>query len=370
MLHPLLSVPGDADTARRGRTLIILALLLFAINLLRLPLTLLLQASLPPALLAALIGALGTLGPIWLARCGHVDAAGWLLIATVSVAVSSSPIMQQRLPPSSFFLVLPVMLAGVCLRPRAVSLAAALVLGCLGVIGYVAGIGPGHSSLNSLVVLALLIITTGAIAAVGATVASNTFALVGEARRAAEEAQSRVEELNAGLAEQVAAQTAELREALVEVEARAAESQALLDKVAAQREIIREMSTPVLPVRDGTLVMPLVGDLDERRLQDIQTQALCAVEQFNARTLLLDVTGVAVVDTYVAKGLVQTMHASRLLGAEPVLVGVRPEVAQTLVTLGVDLSDVRVAADLAGGLAMHDRSVASLRRSPAAAVRA
>jgi rsbT co-antagonist protein RsbR len=148
----------------------------------------------------------------------------------------------------------------------------------------------------------------------------------------------------------VQARTAELRAAFMEAEARANEQQALLDKLAAQRAVIREMSVPVLPVSARTLVMPLVGDLDGERMVTIQTEALAAIERSHADTLLIDLTGVALVDTHVAQGLIQTIQAARLLGASPVLIGIRPEVAQAMVSLGIDLSDVRTAASLASAL--------------------
>lgn len=125
---------------------------------------------------------------------------------------------------------------------------------------------------------------------------------------------------------------------------------AQLQIVAEQREVIREMSVPVLPVDRATLVMPLIGALDTARLNEIQQRALEAIEQSSARRLLLDVTGVPIIDTQVAQGLLRTVHAGRLLGAAIVLIGVRPEVAQTLVSLGLELSQVQVARDLQSAL--------------------
>ncbi|NTU78353.1 MAG: HAMP domain-containing protein [Chloroflexales bacterium] len=113
-----------------------------------------------------------------------------------------------------------------------------------------------------------------------------------------------------------------------------------------QREAIRELSVPVLPITDQTLVMPLIGALDTRRLNDLQHEALTALEQSRARQLVLDVTGVPVVDTQVAQGLIRVVHAARLLGAEVTLVGIRPEVAQTIVGLGLDLREVHTESTL------------------------
>jgi rsbT co-antagonist protein RsbR len=92
--------------------------------------------------------------------------------------------------------------------------------------------------------------------------------------------------------------------------------------------------------------MPLIGALDAARLQEMQSQALRAIEQTRADTLLLDITGIPVVDTQVAQGVLSVVRATRLMGADAILVGIRPEVAQTIVSLGLDLRGVRTYADL------------------------
>jgi rsbT co-antagonist protein RsbR len=101
-----------------------------------------------------------------------------------------------------------------------------------------------------------------------------------------------------------------------------------------------------LPISRHTLVMPLVGELDSVRLQLVQEQALLALEKTAARSLVLDITGVPVVDTTIAQGLLQVVQAARLLGAEVMLVGIRPEVAQSIVGLGIDLQYTRTSSDL------------------------
>jgi rsbT co-antagonist protein RsbR len=111
------------------------------------------------------------------------------------------------------------------------------------------------------------------------------------------------------------------------------------------------MSLPVIPVTASTLVMPLVGALDSSRLQHLQDQSLNSLERTSARNLVLDVTGVPVVDSQVAHGLIAVVMSARLLGAEVMLVGVRPEVAQTIVGLGLELRDIRIFSDLQSALA-------------------
>lgn len=118
-----------------------------------------------------------------------------------------------------------------------------------------------------------------------------------------------------------------------------------------QRATISEMSVPILPLTDTALIMPPVGALDGARLAQVCERALHAIEQASARHLILDITGVPVVDTAVAQGLVQVVQAARLLGCKVTLVGIRPEVAQAIVGLGLDLSAVETQSTLQSGIA-------------------
>jgi anti-anti-sigma factor len=139
-------------------------------------------------------------------------------------------------------------------------------------------------------------------------------------------------------------QAAALRQALAEVQQSQEEQSHLLTA-------IRQISTPVVPVMQGVLVVPLVGVIDSARAQGIIETLLAAIERERARVVILDITGVPMVDTAVAQALLQAAQATRLLGAEPVLVGITPPVAETIVSLGVDLAGLRTRADLQGGVA-------------------
>ncbi len=109
---------------------------------------------------------------------------------------------------------------------------------------------------------------------------------------------------------------------------------------------------PIIPVTRDALVVPLVGAIDSSRAGQLLDDLLTMIERMRARTIFLDVTGVAIVDTQVAASLLQIAAAARLMGAEAVLVGIRPEVAQTLVGLGVDLETIHTVASLQEGLAL------------------
>ena len=126
-----------------------------------------------------------------------------------------------------------------------------------------------------------------------------------------------------------------------------------------QRDMIRELSTPVLQIRAGLLMLPIVGSIDSQRAQMLTQAVLEAIRDRRSRVVVLDITGVPAVDSAVANHLVQTVDACRLMGASVVLTGLSPEVAQTLVTLGIDLSKMVTVGDLEGGLAAADRLLGS-----------
>jgi rsbT co-antagonist protein RsbR len=149
---------------------------------------------------------------------------------------------------------------------------------------------------------------------------------------------------------QVAERTITLQQAHDDLQARAEEQARLLDETAQQRATIRALSLPVLPVAEATLAIPLVGALDADRLRDLQEQTLRAIERSGARRLVLDITGVPAVDDEVARGIVQVSQAVQLMGARVVLAGIRPEVAQALVSLDTDLDGLETAATLQEGI--------------------
>jgi rsbT co-antagonist protein RsbR len=125
--------------------------------------------------------------------------------------------------------------------------------------------------------------------------------------------------------------------------------------IALQQEAIRELSTPALQIRDRLLIMPIIGVLDTHRARQLTEGLLRAIRDNRAKVVVMDVTGVATVDTKVANHLLQTIAASRLMGAEVIISGLSGEVAQSLVTLGVDLTKLNAVGDLQGGLEQAER---------------
>jgi len=135
-----------------------------------------------------------------------------------------------------------------------------------------------------------------------------------------------------------------------------------------QQEAIRELSTPVLQVRERLLILPIIGVIDPQRARQLTEQLLRAIRANRAKVVVIDVTGVAAMDSGVANHLVQTVEASRLLGATVIVTGLSPEIAQTLVTIGVDLSEMATVGDLQGGIEEAERLLAD-RAAPTTQVR-
>jgi rsbT co-antagonist protein RsbR len=125
--------------------------------------------------------------------------------------------------------------------------------------------------------------------------------------------------------------------------------------ISEQQEAVRELSTPVLQVRDRLLLMPIIGVIDAQRAAQLTDQLLQAIRTYRARVLVLDVTGVPLVDSFVANHLVQTIEAAGLLGAGVIVTGISTAVSQMLVRLGIDLSKLRAIGDLQSGIEEAER---------------
>ena len=122
------------------------------------------------------------------------------------------------------------------------------------------------------------------------------------------------------------------------------------ERIQQQAKEIMELSTPVMQVWQGVVVAPLIGSLDSQRTQQFMERLLSRIVETNSPVALVDIMGVPTVDTQTAQHLIETISAVRLLGAQVVLTGVRPAIAQTLVHLGIDLSNITTRASLAAGL--------------------
>ena len=133
-----------------------------------------------------------------------------------------------------------------------------------------------------------------------------------------------------------------------------------------QQEELLELSTPVVKLWDGVLALPVIGTLDSARTQVVMESLLTAIVQTNSRVAIIDITGVPTVDTVVAQHLLKTVTAARLMGADCIISGVRPQIAQTIVHLGINLLDVTTKSTLAAAfsVALQKLGITFVRESP------
>lgn len=135
---------------------------------------------------------------------------------------------------------------------------------------------------------------------------------------------------------------------VLEAQRQMLEQQAIIHS---QQEALADISTPLIPITDSVVIMPLIGAVDTRRAQQMLETLLHGISVMHTRFAILDITGVPIVDTQVAHVLIQAAQSVRLLGGQVILTGIRPEVAQTLVGLGVNLNDLIVRGNLQSGVA-------------------
>ena len=126
--------------------------------------------------------------------------------------------------------------------------------------------------------------------------------------------------------------------------------QAQQEIIESQQSAIQELSTPIIPMYEGILVLPVVGSIDSHRAGQIMEGLLEGISAHSADVVILDITGVPVIDTGVANYLLQSARAARLLGSTVVLVGIGAEIAQTIVQLGIDMTGIVTRANLQSGI--------------------
>jgi rsbT co-antagonist protein RsbR len=143
----------------------------------------------------------------------------------------------------------------------------------------------------------------------------------------------------------------EVEERTAELRHEVAERERLQEEIIeTQRQTLRELSTPIIPIMDRIIVMPLVGNIDSMRARDITRSLLAGIREHRGRVVILDITGVPIVDSGVADHLNRTIQAARLKGARTIITGISDAVAETIVDLGIDWSGVETLSDLQSGL--------------------
>jgi rsbT co-antagonist protein RsbR len=307
---------------------------------------------------AALILAVFMASALVVLRHGQLQLAAVIAVTTLMLVISAALIAAGLGTPILLAgLVLPVGLAGVLFGRRGLWITSGLALAIAITVGVLSqaqsplvGFLPSTNRISDsvLIVALLLVLLTFFLDRFG-----SGFRDLLSTMRVRE---GELDALRRSLEGTVATRTAALQAALVEVQSRAEEQERLLQENEQQRALIRELSVPIIPITATTLIMPLVGALDGERLQVLQIQALQAIERSSARTLVLDITGVPIVDSQVAQGILSVVQATRLLGAETILVGIRPEVAQAIVALGLNLPGLRTSSSLQAILTPHTTS--------------
>jgi rsbT co-antagonist protein RsbR len=143
-------------------------------------------------------------------------------------------------------------------------------------------------------------------------------------------------------------------------------AQAREELISEQAEQLLELSTPVVKLWDGVVAVPLVGTLDSARAQVVMEKLLQNLVDTESTYAIIDITGVPAVDTQVAQHILKTVVAARLMGAECVISGIRPQIAQTIVALGIEFGDIATKSSLADALvhALRASGVDIVKRSP------
>lgn len=290
----------------------------------------------------------------WLVGRGQTIVGTWVFILGAVVAFGPAPfLVDDALPIVAICYMVAVLIIGLTVSPTA---------------GFYAGFI--SSALFAVPVLLLHfqvlpfnphVVPKGL--SVVATIGFNTMVLIlsaflvreatGAIRRALTETRCYAQEMDnyrCQLEQRIERRTEELNEALASVQAYSDGLNRALEELEASKRAIRELSSPVVPVLQGIIVMSLVGSIDSQRAVAITTEMLNGIERYDARLVILDITGVPVVDTQVAGILLESARTARLMGCQTVLTGIRPEIARTMVELGIDVTDLVTRSELQGGM--------------------
>lgn len=286
-------------------------------------------------------------------RRGWVNSGIGLLLVILALAVSGSMVGRSEIGPTPFYFVVLIIVASVTLPSWAIWLVLGLVYVWLGIVIQMVMRSTASSSLDTSHITGSFVVLGVAafIGYLGGRGVETALKTAREAQAAATRAAAAIENANLQLEQRVADRTSELEAALSMQREQAEALVASLERQEQLNQVISSLSVPVIPVQKDVLVVPLVGNIAVSGVEQMIQTVLQAIETHRARTIFLDVTGVISGDADVAQALVQATNAARLLGADPILIGVRPEIAQALTSLGTDLGQLRTAASLESGLA-------------------
>jgi rsbT co-antagonist protein RsbR len=291
-----------------------------------------------------------TVSALILLRRGRFSPAVGLAVSGIILAVAIA-LIASGLPgsPGIFMaFTIPVAMAGLLLGRRGLFAASGAVIGVVlvvallqsitsGVVGFMPSTNSGAASLIPIFILIIVVLSL---------FLDRFGTSLRDALIATQAREHELEQLRESLEATVAERTTSLQQALQEGEQREARLALALEELRASQQAVRELSAPVIPVLPGVLVAPLIGTLDGARAAELTDNVLAMVQREHAHHVIFDITGVPLVDTHVAQVLLQTTAAVQLLGAQALLVGIRPEVAQTMVALNLDMGALRSYSNL------------------------
>ncbi|TEU14623.1 MAG: STAS domain-containing protein [Anaerolineales bacterium] len=308
-------------------------------------------------LIATLLTLLGTaLAGLarWLVGRGQTIVGTWVFILGAVVAFGPAPfLVDDALPIVAICYVVAVLIIGLIVGPTAgfyagfissVLFALPVLLLHFQVLPFNSHVVPEGLSVVATIGFNTMVLILSAFLVREATGAIKRALM--ETRRYAQEMDSYRRQLE----QRIERRTGELNEALANVQVHSDDLNRALEELQASQRIIRELSSPVVPVLQGIIVMSLVGSIDSQRAVAITAEMLDGLERYNAHIVILDITGVPVVDTQVTKILLESARAAQLMGSQTVLTGIRPEIAQTMVELGIETTDLVTRSDLQGGM--------------------
>lgn len=352
-LYRLLTVQSqDEETQQRGQMVIIIGLAIGLTCLFLLPVTFFGNSSRFGAILLT-CSMIGLFISIWLARIGQVTLSTWLQIGIVIAGTISADLASQQVSFGAFFLGIAPLIASLIMRPREIWIVLIINIILLLIVGWNSSPNAPLLANNTWLSLSGALIFQGVISSLGFLGASHiqrTLQRVYAARNLAQQNAAELARTNEELEARIQERTLALQTAFAEVQERAEAQARLIAENEQQRQMILQMSVPIIPVSDSVMVMPLVGSLDSQRLNHLTQHALHTIQESKTCYLVLDITGLVLVDTQVAQGIMKVVQSTRLLGAETLLVGIRPEVAQTVVQLGLRLDDIRTYSTLQAAL--------------------
>ncbi len=290
----------------------------------------------------------------WLVGRGQTIVGTWVFVLGAVVAFGPAPfLVDDALPIVAICYVVAVLIIGLIVGPTAgfyagfvssVLFAIPVLLLHFQVLPFSPHVVPGGLSLVVTIGFNTMVLILSAFLVREATGAIRR--ALKETRRYAQE----VDNYRRQLEQQIERRAEELNEALASVQARSDDLNQAMEELQASQRVIRELSSPVVPVLQGIIIMSLVGAIDSQRAVVMTAEMLDGLERYDARIVILDITGVPVVDSQVAKILLESARAARLMGCQTVLTGIRPEIAQTMVELGIEATDLVTRSELQGGM--------------------